>query len=422
MLSSFSPITRAHLFSHGCIVIGQAHRSADSKSATTKKSRQNCFLEFCYKAALKEPTAKHIPPAQSNFLLGCFAISLIQGDNILGLNLKSTTIKGYTSAAADLYEDRSLANPFKIRTIKTNYPSIIIKALAKYEKIPDRREVITDSMFEYIDELAMLSDDDGLHSAFKDWAAWSRYSGPRRSEWCQTSQTKYERAESGKNDEALAISFDDILFYDKHDRLVNLAAPFVQVSYSTVEWRFQKNNDNGEIVKYYANPLSTKWCPAYALWRIKHRAVKLKIPMCEPIAKYKTSEGKVLFITDKHVKTILQQAAKEKMGITDPAILSKWTSHSQRVTAANELHRLGFNALFIKHRLRWKSDAFIKYLRHTIHVARKHTAAMSLNESNLKLHTSNLDKVNERIKNMEVFRAPAEDDILWENNFYATAA
>ena len=47
---------------------------------------------------------------------------------------------------------------------------------------------------------------------------------------------------------------------------------------------------------------------------------------------------------------------------------------------------------------------------------------MSLNESNLKLHTSNLDKVNERIKNMEVFRAPAEDDILWENNFYATAA
>ena len=144
--------------------------------------------------------------------------------------------------------------------------------------------------------------------------------------------------------------------------------------------------------------------------------------MCEPIAKYKTSEGKVLFITDKHVKTILQQAAKEKMGITDPAILSKWTSHSQRVTAANELHRLGFNALFIKHRIRWKSDAFIKYLRHTIHVARKHTAAMSLNESNLKLHTSNLDKVNERIKNMEVFRAPAEDDILWENNFYATAA
>ena len=111
----------------------------------------------------------------------------------------------------------------------------------------------------------LLSDDNGLHSAFKDWAAWGRYSDPRCSEWCQTNQTKYERAKSGKKGEALAISFNDILFYDKHGRLVNLASPFVQVSYATVEWRFQKNNDNGEIVKYYANPLSKKWCPAYAL-------------------------------------------------------------------------------------------------------------------------------------------------------------
>ena len=47
---------------------------------------------------------------------------------------------------------------------------------------------------------------------------------------------------------------------------------------------------------------------------------------------------------------------------------------------------------------------------------------MSSNESNLKLHTSNLDQVHEKIKNMKVFHAPAEDDILWENNFYATAA
>ena len=62
----------------------------------------------------------------------------------------------------------------------------------------------------------------------------------------------------GTNDKALAISFNDILFYDKHGIVVNLTAPFAKVSYATVEWRFQKNSDNGETVKYYVNPLSKK--------------------------------------------------------------------------------------------------------------------------------------------------------------------
>ena len=84
----------------------------------------------------------------------------------------------------------------------------------------------------------------------KKWAAWGRYSSPRRSEWCQTNQTKYKRAEDGQNNKALGISFNGILFYNKHGRIVNLITPFSNVSYATVEWRFQKNNNNGEIVKY----------------------------------------------------------------------------------------------------------------------------------------------------------------------------
>ena len=64
----------------------------------------------------------------------------------------------------------------------------------------------------------------------------------------------------------------------------------------------------------------------------------------------------------------------------------------------------------------------MKYLRHTIHVARKHTAIMSLNSENLKVHPSNLDTINKRTHNMKIFRAPSQDDILWENNFYAAEA
>jgi len=229
----------------------------------------DCFLKFCYEAELYEPTLPTIHPCHSNFLLGCFAINLIRGDNILGLNLKSSTIQGYVSAAASLFTDRKQHDPFKLKTLRINYPAIIIKALSKYEKQEKRKEVVTDSMFEHIDELAEADHVDGLHCAFKDWAAWSRYSGPRRSEWCQESQT-YQRADAGEDDEAKAIIAADIHFFDKHGREITLDCDFSRVAYAEVEWRFQKNGMNGEKIKYYVNLLSQKWCPAYALWLIMH--------------------------------------------------------------------------------------------------------------------------------------------------------
>ena len=64
----------------------------------------------------------------------------------------------------------------------------------------------------------------------------------------------------------------------------------------------------------------------------------------------------------------------------------------------------------------------MKYLRHTIHVARKHSEIMSLNSENLKLRHSNLDTINKRTKRMKIHREPGEDDILWEDNFYAAEA
>jgi len=148
----------------------------------------------------------------------------------------------------------------------------------------------------------------------------------------------------------------------------------------------------------------------------------LGIPPHEPIAQYIDEKGERRFIEDTDVHTILREAARVKLGIKNEEILSKWSTHSLRVTAANELHRLGFDSLFIQFRLRWKSDAFMKYLRHTIHVARKHTAIMALNAENLQLRKSNLTKVNEKMQKLKVYRGPGADDILWENRFYAVAA
>ena len=112
MLSAFSSNQQAALFNIRCLVVGKAHKSTRYSGGTTRASRQSNFLSFCQERHLKEPTASHIPTEQSNFLLACYVISLIQGDNILGMNLQATMIGHYVTAAALLYTDRDLPNPY----------------------------------------------------------------------------------------------------------------------------------------------------------------------------------------------------------------------------------------------------------------------------------------------------------------------
>jgi hypothetical protein len=345
----------------------------------------------------------------------------------LGLNIRADTMSNYLTAAAALYTDKDRLNPFRDSSIKKNCPSIILKALKKYEKVANRREVITDSMFSYVDKLASKSRTDDKVSVMNDFFKWARYSGPRRSEWCSQWQQKYDRVNEDPEGEALALISSDLEFYSYRGILLDArSAPFSMVEYVIVRWRFQKNEDHGEKIKYYRAQLEY-WCPCFALWRVIQRAIRLRIPDHEPIAQYINKKGKRLYIRDKDVSDLLKSAATAALGVTDKATLSRWTSHSLRVTAANELHRLGFNGVFIQQRLRWRSDTFMKYLRNTIHVARQHTEAMCLSASNLSherlLEPSNLEDVNKRRTKLNlkecVYRTPSDNDILWQDEFMA---
>ena len=331
----------------------------------------------------------------------------------MGKNIKGDTVHHYLRAAGDMYEATNQINPYTCE-LKTNFPEIVVKALRQYEKIEDRREIITDSMFEFIEEVGRSSDQDSLEDAFSDWAKWTRYGGPRRREWCQRTKTKYDKVEHGP-DEAAALIMDDVVPYDATGRLLDpRSCTFDEVHSFAVRWRWQKNGDNGEIIKYYKDIDNPIWCPCKALWNIIQRAIRLNIKPHEPLGKYRDSRGKIYFIRDTDVNKLLQQAARIKLGITSKEDLSRWTTHSLRVTAANELHRLGFHSHFIMHRLRWKSETFARYLRHTIHVARQHTEAMNLSKANLRLERSNISSKNERIDALpEMYRKRGDDDILW---------
>ena len=215
MLSAFPPRARARLLHLGRPVIGKARQSVPTKGHTAKLSRQDCFLRFCHENDAEDPTAKDIPTKQSNFLLACHAVNVTAGDNILGLNLRSGTVRPCLNAAAELCTDRKLDNPFCNKRLEENFANVTVNALSKCEKVPQRQEVVTDEMFDHIATLALDAPPDGLVAALHNWLAWSRHGGPHRAEWCQTAKTKHQKVTADSVEEqAQAFVADDMTCHD----------------------------------------------------------------------------------------------------------------------------------------------------------------------------------------------------------------
>ena len=92
---------------------------------------------------------------------------------------------------------------------------------------------------------------------------------------------------------------------------------------------------------------------------------------------------------------LLQRAAVAAHNLTDPAEISRYTSHSIRVWAATLLNHAGCTGPYIQIRLRWKSETFLSYLRNTHPIADKHSAAFA-NIDKIKFdeaHIPSLDKI-----------------------------
>ena len=147
-----------------------------------------------------------------------------------------------------------------------------------------------------------------------------------------------------------------------------------------IKWRFQKNNDNGQIISYVKDINNKHICVVEACKRIRKRALQLKIHQEKPIAVYsELKHGKKVtsFINDVHIKTILQEAASKEYNIKCKKELSAFTSHSIRVGACVLLHSQNVSAEDIKFRLRWRSDTFRMYLRNILPLAERHKDAIA---------------------------------------------
>lgn len=307
--------------------------------------------------------------ATKNYILACYVMHLCMGNNLVCRSIKADTIEAYLQAATSYFTSQGRPSPaWDGGSGRASIINDILVEARRWETIANRREPLTWKMVSYQQRVASSFPPNSLDAALADWFIVGMFAGFRLSEWAQPrsylSKTKAANApvyQLGRHQDSLAITAADIEFGQNDFG-----------NFFSITWRYQKNGQNGEKLLFQACPAYPDRCPHLAIKRILQRASVLNIPNDVPLAWYADSTS-IHLITDEDIARVLQAAALHAHGVTDPEELSRWTSHSIRVGACVALHESGASTTHIQNSLRWRSDTFKMYLRHTSLLAFQHT-------------------------------------------------
>ena len=360
-----------------------------NKQIGTLCSRQQHFVKFLeYNKLGKNVALKGFSLLTRNMIMACYTAYLATGETLMCKCIKSSTILRYLSAAAELSIPAKMMNP--CLDIMGNFSSSIkdiINELKRWESMPRRKEPVTKEMISYVvnkgKNLKGINPNN-IYAALADWLILGLQAGFRRKEWAQdkTYLRKNNDIERNIDGSSAAFIISDFEFRHKGNiRINNQSKQEINKSYIVnLKWRFQKNNDNGQVISYVKNTVNKHFCVVEACKRIYYRALKLKVPEDNPIAVFSDSKrgyNNTKYIDDTHIKSILQEAASEIYNIKSKKELSNFTSHSIRVGACVLLHEQNISAEDIKFRLRWRSDTFRTYLRNILPLAERHKEAIA---------------------------------------------
>lgn len=260
----------------------------------------------------------------------------------------------------------------------------------RFETAKNRREPFTLPMLRLARERARLAPwEDHIDIVLADWYEVCLFTGARKSEWAQPDERatlldNYQRNIFG---DAYAFCMRDLRIETKtHERRSGLACldfPASDVNLMWITYRAQKNGNNGEERLYAASKGELSFIDA--MYRILHRFRRLcpsDAQLHNPLAVHRAHgpSGPVHFVTPKPILKSMRSLAAEIYHldpVKDKDILRCWTSHSLRVAACVLLQEAGFTATQIKWLLRWRSDAFMDYLRNLPGLSQQQSYALN---------------------------------------------
>ena len=306
--------------------------------------------------------------------MACYVCHLSMGNTILCKQIRTETVKEYIKQTVKYFTSQGQPDP--TLTITGNRAPIIQDILnesERWENVANRREPLTWQMVDHVRMTAASESIDSLEQAMVDWLTIGMFTGFRLSEWAQADSVVAKKTSQGKTPWKLSRKHDSIAIIRSD---VSFGKSSKGSEYVAIIYRWQKNGQNGEKVLYGSSQGNPTRCPVTAMRNILCRADRLKLPPDAPLAWF--AEGKQRhLITDKHICSILRPTAREVYGIDNLDDLKRWSSHSIRVGACVLLHEQGAEPMLIQNQLRWRSDAFLTYLRHTPMVALRHAALIT---------------------------------------------
>jgi hypothetical protein len=115
--------------------------------------------------------------------------------------------------------------------------------------------MISDSMFHYIANLASRTSEDSLVCAVTDWIVLGCYTGFRKSELCCDNHDLFATIDEpnwGDRPNVLPVIAEDFSFASATGRRIHdvHAMPDDGITFTTLCFCKQKNNDNGQTLTY----------------------------------------------------------------------------------------------------------------------------------------------------------------------------
>ena len=322
---------------------------------------------------------------RAQFQLAMYALHLSSGNSICCRRIKADTIAQYVFAAASFLAMFSGVDYRKDSPTDSHMGHIlapVYRDLKKFEGIPDRREPYDLKMHLLARREAATHPVDSLIPALTDGFEQGLAAGYRLSEWAQPSgrtnpgnpQLNHLIRAAIRTRALVPDDFRCETYSGK--RLVGLdilTVPLSAIANLWVVFRTQKNGDHGEEKLCARNPAPGGICFVSSVYRSMQRFRRLTAidgrldPAKTPLSVYlDPATLRVRLIASPDIECHMRALAAtvyQLHPIKDAKDLRRWGTHSLRVGACVVLHAMGFSALDIQWILRWRSLAFMAYLR-----------------------------------------------------------
>ena len=321
-----------------------------------------------------------------------FAIAVSTGHNLKGLEQISTkSTENYLSAAASLATAAGQPDPrfaydylgHRSHGAKGGYCHNLKKWMdhcRKYEPGKSDALPLTRRILDDLSRQVLPGANTGLEACIRDACILGTYTGSRCSEYCKgrpgksapflvvpTSHITSTQAWAGL---PIAFILDDFTFLDSNQQIIPWEAAARLGTYVQIRFRFDKGGGRNFSIRTFRRfESSLDLCPVLTCIRIIVRWNTISKDKAVPVMCFSSKKGTTEYLADTAVTKAIRDSVTRsypKDHIFVAKHLSKFRTHSLRVTACLYLSAAGLAESVIEYKLRWASSAWKGYLRENL--------------------------------------------------------